>query len=55
MGSGALFIYETPSLADADQIVAADPYSQGGAFARCVLKEWQIVKATPGLLTVTGQ
>jgi uncharacterized protein len=54
-GSGALFIYETPSLADADQIVAADPYSQGGAFARCVLKEWQIVKATPGLLTVTGQ
>jgi uncharacterized protein len=52
-GTGALFIYETPSLGDAEQIVAADPYSQGGAFARCVLKEWHVVKATPALLTVS--
>jgi uncharacterized protein len=49
-GSGALFIYEVPSVDHARQIVAADPYSTGGAFAHCELKEWHVVKARPDLL-----
>jgi uncharacterized protein len=53
-GSGALFIYETPSLRDAEQIVAADPYSRGGAFEHCVLREWHVIKVTPAPLTGGG-
>ena len=32
-GSGALYIYETGSLAEAEEILAADPYHVGGVFA----------------------
>jgi hypothetical protein len=35
-GSGALFIYEAASLADAEKIVADDPYRVGGLMARHV-------------------
>jgi uncharacterized protein YciI len=54
-GRGGLFIYEVPSLAAAERIVEADPYSQGGAFAEHVLKEWQIVKAAPALLRISDE
>ncbi len=50
-GSGALFIYETESLATAEAIVAADPYQVGGAFASYQLSAWEIVKANPGLIS----
>jgi uncharacterized protein len=49
-GSGALFIYETGSLAAAEEILAADPYYIGGAFGSCRLSPWQIIKANPVLL-----
>ena len=49
-GSGALFIYETESLAAAEQIVAADPYRVGGAYASYQLSPWEIVKANPALI-----
>ncbi|HEY1774891.1 MAG TPA: YciI family protein [Solirubrobacteraceae bacterium] len=49
-GTGALFIYEAPSLEAAQAIVAADPYTTGGAFARTELKVWEVVKAQPTLL-----
>jgi uncharacterized protein len=49
-GSGALFIYETDSLADAEAIVSADPYKIGGAFASYQLRPWEVVKANPSLL-----
>jgi hypothetical protein len=44
-----LFIYEAPSLEAAEAIVAADPYTIGGAFARTELKVWEVVKAQPTL------
>lgn len=47
---GALFIYETESLAAAEEIVAVDPYQVGGAFASYTLSPWEIVKANPGLI-----
>jgi uncharacterized protein len=49
-GSGALFIYEAGSLADAEEIVAADPYQIGGVFVRCQLSSWEITKANPVLI-----
>ena len=49
-GSGALFIYEAGSLADAEEIVAADPSGIGGVFARCRLSLWEIIKANPVLI-----
>ena len=49
-GSGALFIYETSSLAAAGDILAADPYRIGDVFARCRLSPWEIIKANPGLI-----
>ena len=49
-GSGALYIYETGSLADAQEILAADPYHIGGVFAGCRLSVWEITKANPELM-----
>jgi len=51
-GSGALFIYETGSLAAAEEILAADPYSIGGVFAGCRLNSWEVIKANPVLIPV---
>lgn len=52
-GSGALYIYETGSLAAADEILAADPYHVGGVFADCKLSTWEIIKANPVLIPAT--
>lgn len=49
-GSGALFIYETESLATAEQIVAVDPYQVGGAYASYKLSPWEVIKANPALI-----
>jgi hypothetical protein len=49
-GSGALFIYEVGSLAEAEEIVAGDPYTSGEAFSHCDLRPWEIVKSSPALL-----
>jgi uncharacterized protein YciI len=48
--SGALYIYETGSVAEAEQILADDPYQIGGVFADCRLKPWEIIKANPTLI-----
>jgi uncharacterized protein len=52
-GSGALYIYETGSLAEAEEVLAADPYHIGGVFAGCRLSAWEIIKANPVLLPAT--
>jgi uncharacterized protein YciI len=49
-GGGALLIYETGSLAIAQEILAADPYQVGGVFAGCRLGAWDVVKANPALM-----
>jgi len=49
-GSGALYIYETDSLAAAEEILAADPYLIGDVFTGCMLNAWEIIKANPALL-----
>jgi uncharacterized protein YciI len=37
----------------AQAIVAADPYTTGGAFVRTELKAWEVVNAQPTLLAPT--
>ena len=53
-GGGALFIYEVDSLEEARQIVAEDPYTKEGVFADCELREWNVARAVPVLLTTTA-
>jgi uncharacterized protein YciI len=53
-GSGALFIYAADSLAAAEEIVAADPYQVGGAFASCRLSPWEVVRVNPALIASAG-
>lgn len=48
-GSGSLFIYETPTLAAAKDLMAADPYQISGVFESYRCCEWEIVKANPAL------
>ena len=50
-GSGALFIYEVKTPAEAADIVAADPYAIGGALAHYELNPWEVVKSNPSLLS----
>jgi uncharacterized protein YciI len=51
--NGALFIYETDSVAAAREILAADPYEIGGVFTLCQLSQWEVIKANPALLRAT--
>ena len=53
-GSGALYIYETGSLAEAEEILAADPYQIADVFAGCSLSTWDIIKANPALIAATS-
>lgn len=53
-GSGALYVYETGSLAEAEEILAADPYHIGGIFAGCMLSAWDIFTANPALIVATS-
>ncbi len=48
-GTGALFIYEVDDLAAAEAIVAADPYSTGGAVKDHELKPWRVVSVAVAL------
>ena len=52
-GSGALYIYETATLAEAEEILAADPYHIAGVFADCRLSAWEIIRANPVLMRAT--
>ncbi len=48
--SGALIVYEAPSVADAEKLLQADPFFQKGIFRRYQLRPWKVVNAnlSPG-------
>lgn len=48
--TGALFIYEADSLAEAQQIAADDPYAIGGVLTDSELKQWQLLFSDTDLL-----
>jgi uncharacterized protein YciI len=48
-GSGAIFVYEVQDLIEAERLVAADPYTTGGAILSHELKQWIIVSANTSL------
>jgi uncharacterized protein YciI len=54
-GSGGLFIYTADSLAAAEEIVAADPYQVGGAFASYRLSPWEVVWVNTALICAADQ
>ena len=41
--TGALLIYEADDQAEAESLLAADPYRQEGVLANATIKEWRIV------------
>lgn len=42
-GSGAMIIYEAADLAEAQVLLANDPFSKNGIITSAQLKEWKIV------------
>lgn len=42
-GSGALIIYEAEDLAEAQVLLANDPFSKNGVINEATLREWKIV------------
>lgn len=46
-GSGALIIYEAEDLAEAQVLLANDPFSKNGIITGAQLKEWKIVMEQP--------
>lgn len=50
--SGALFVYEAASLAEAEGIVHSDPYFLHGVFHTYEIIEWDLKFAHPDTLTL---
>src|ERR1700752_3567658 len=44
-GFGALFVYETDALEQAEALLKADPFCQAGVFARWSIRPWTVVRA----------
>lgn len=49
--SGALIVYETDSLEDAESIVKNDPFCQNGVFVSWVIRPWKTVMGNVEVLT----
>src|SRR5215218_7625254 len=45
--TGALIIYETENMAEAEGILDGDPYRSAGVIANATLKEWRVVLRAP--------
>jgi uncharacterized protein YciI len=50
--SGALFVYEAASLAEAREIARNDPYNLKGVFDTFEVIEWDIKGAHPNILNI---
>lgn len=47
---GALIIYEADTSEEAEQLLKADPFHDGGVFVRWTIRPWNPVLANPELL-----
>ena len=45
--TGALFIYDVEDMAEAEQLLDADPYQSAGVIANATIKEWHVVLRAP--------
>jgi uncharacterized protein len=52
-GTGALFVYEVESLAEAQRIAADDPYTAAGVVRDHTLQPWHVVYTNPTLFVAT--
>ncbi len=48
-GSGALIIYETATVEEAEGLLKGDPFFENGIFLRWQLRPWNPVMGNPGL------
>ncbi len=48
--SGALIVYEAASPEEAEKLIADDPFSKAGVFAKWSIKPWNPVFGNPSLL-----
>lgn len=48
--SGAIIVYETATLEEAEAIVRNDPFAKGGVFVSWKLRPWKAVIGNPNLL-----
>lgn len=49
-GWGALIVYEAETAAEAEAILKADPFHDGGVFVQWTIRPWNPVMANPQLL-----
>ena len=49
-GNGSLFIYETATLAEAEELVKDDPYRAGGAIASYQISAWEMISVNIELM-----
>ena len=47
--TGALFVYNAESFAEAERMLDADPYRAAGVIANARIKEWHVVLQAPDL------
>ena len=45
--TGALIIYQTENMAEAERVLNEDPYRSAGVIANATLKEWRVVMRAP--------
>ncbi|MEX2481326.1 MAG: YciI family protein [Gammaproteobacteria bacterium] len=43
VGTGSLIVFDTEDRAEAEQLVAEDPYTQAGLFERVEVNRWRMV------------
>jgi len=46
---GALIIYEAPTMAEAEAILKADPFSKNGIFIQYTMRPWNAIFFNPSL------
>ena len=50
-GYGALIVYEAETLEDAEKLIRADPFHDGGVFVKWEVRPWKMVFANANLFT----
>lgn len=53
-GYGALIVYEAESAEDAEKLIRADPFHDGGVFVKWEVRPWKMVFTNPEIMTKVG-
>lgn len=53
-GYGALIVYEAETLEDAEKLIRADPFHDGGVFVKWEVRPWKMVFTNPETMAKVG-